>query len=235
MTEALPRFSSLTEIEEWEEKRRNAPPMMRVATLEDMYDPGSEQRRIENHIRCEKERLERQEEERLKALIAVRDVMAYSEAIAHELVERISAGEFLVTICNDENMPTMRRCNQWMRENIDFQGAYKDAIERRLDIFEDQLITICDDASKDFRLVNKRGKQVRVFDPEAILRSKLRVEARRWHLKAYRPAKWGETSTLNVREADAFDPQNMTEDELNKTIAEIEKKSGIVKRVKVAA
>jgi hypothetical protein len=56
------------------------------------------------------------------------------------------------------------------------------------------------------------------------------VEARRWHLKAYRPHKWGEVSTLNVKnEDDSFDPANMSHEELEKMIADIERKVRVVK------
>jgi hypothetical protein len=229
----LPSFASLTEVEKWEEARRNAPPTVRMATAEDLIDPYAgkrEHQRINDHIKSEKERLARIEQERLDALDRVRDVMAYSERLSLEICERIGAGEFRINICSDAHLPTMRRCNQWLRENLDFAALYKQSIEERLNIFEDQLVTIPDDATHDYKIVVKNGKERRVFDPEAIARSKLRVEARRWHLKAYRPQKWGEVSTLNVKnEGEAFDPASMTAEELEKTIADIERKARVSK------
>jgi hypothetical protein len=44
-----------------------------------------------------------------------------------------------------------------------------------------------------------------------------------------RPDRWGETSTLTVKDADAFDPASMTQAELEKVIFDIERKSRVSK------
>jgi hypothetical protein len=62
-----------------------------------------------------------------------------------------------------------------------------------------------------------------------ISRAKLRVDVRKAHLKAYRPERWGEQSTLNVNNYDAMDPDNMTQEELEKKIAELEMKESVIK------
>ena len=59
-------------------------------------------------------------------------------------------------------------------------------------------------------------------------RAKLRVEVRLKHLKAYKPSIWGEQSTLNVKNADQADIENMSAEELAKKIAELEHKDRVV-------
>ena len=111
-------------------------------------------------------------------------------------------------MCADEHLPTVRRVTQWLRENQDFAHLYRDSINDRLTIFEEEVIKIADDASRDFRDVVRNGRTVRVLDGDAIARAKLRVEVRLKHLKAYKPSLWGETSTLNVRSSDQNDIDN---------------------------
>ena len=111
-------------------------------------------------------------------------------------------------------MPTVRRVTQWLRESPEFAALYKDSINDRLTIFEEEVIKIADDASRDFRDVVRHGRPVRVLDGEAIARAKLRVEVRLKHLKAYKPSIWGEQSTLNVKQSDPLDLDQMTTEEL---------------------
>ena len=70
-----------------------------------------------------------QEEAKARAFFkkeqARKEQIPYSEALASEICGRISAGEFLVCICKDEDMPTVRSANQWMKEHSDFAALYK--------------------------------------------------------------------------------------------------------------
>ena len=187
----------------------------------------AEQKRRTEAKRVEQERLE---QERYAKFMARKATIEYSEALAHELVERVAGGEFLTLICEDAHMPTMRNCTQWLRKHTDFAALYKQAIDDRLNRFEDEMCTIADCSKADYKVVVKNGKEKRVHDPEVIARAKLRIDARFKHLKAYRPTRWGEQSTLNVKDvSDDFDPASMSNSDLEKMISEIEHKSKIAK------
>ena len=125
-------------------------------------------------------------------------------------------------------MPTVRRVTQWLKSNSDFAALYRESINDRLTIFEEEVIKIADDASRDFRDVIKNGRTVRVLDGEAIARAKLRVEVRFRHLKALKPSVWGEQSTLAIKSADT-DLENMSQEELDQKLAELEHKDRVVK------
>jgi hypothetical protein len=147
----------------------------------------------------------------------------YTEAKAQEICERVSSGEFLINICKDEDLPTVRRCCQWMKEHPDFNELYRDAINDRLSIFEDEVITIPDEASKDFdEILQKDGTTRDVLDPTKISAAKLRTEVRFRHLKACRPQKWGEQTTIISKNGDELG--DMTTEEVEKKIAELDDK-----------
>jgi hypothetical protein len=154
--------------------------------------------------------------------------MTYSEAIATEICERVSVGELLLDICDDENMPTMRRCNQWLKEHSDFAALFKDSINDRLNGFEEAVIRIADDMKQDFKTIIKNGKERRVVDPDVIARAKIRIDVRFRHLRAFRPERWSEQSTLNVKQSDPLDLDQMTTEELAAKIAELEHKDRVV-------
>jgi hypothetical protein len=174
--------------------------------------------------RLEQERIVK---ERAARLHAIKNVIPYSEALATEICGRISDGELLLSICKEENTPTVRRVNEWLKDHSDFAQLYENAIRDRLIIFEEQTIEISDSMQNDFKTIVKNGKERRVVDPEVIARAKLRVDSRHKYLKAYKPERWGEQSTLNVN--NTSDPvADMPLDELEKKIAELEHKDRVV-------
>jgi hypothetical protein len=181
--------------------------------------------------RREQERLEAERkasEARRRAEIAARkEALSYSDSLAQEICERIAVGELLINICEDDHLPSMRRTNQWIREQPAFNMLYQSALNDRLSVFEEQVIQIADDMRHDFRTVIKNGQERRIADPEMVARAKLRIEVRFRHLKAGRPAKWGDSQTLTVKNAD--DTSNLSADQLEAEIAAIENKSRIVK------
>jgi hypothetical protein len=203
-------------------------------------EAAAEARREGANLREHEER-EKREQERVKAeqeaienkrrieLFVFKSTLPYSELIAQEICERISCGELLINICLDEHLLTMRRINQWLREYDDFNSLYKESLNDRLNIFEEQVIQIADDSANDFKDVVRNGVKHRVLDAEAIARAKLRVEVRFRHLKAGRPQKWGDSTTLNLKSEDKLDTGNLSTEELEAKIASYEEKSRTVR------
>ena len=169
-------------------------------------------------------------EKNVREKIAIRkDALPYTDELAQEICERISIGELLINICLDEHLPSMRRCKQWLVANAEFNILYKSAIDDRLSVFEEQVIQIADDMSRDFKTVIKNSQEKRIPDSEQVARAKLRINVRFRHLKAYRQQRWGDASTLTLKDADAFDTSSMDIEALEREIADIERKEGIVR------
>jgi len=67
----------------------------------------------------------------------------------------------------------------------------------RADIaFGEQILDIADDSRNDW-LIAKNGKQIP--NKELVLRSKLRIEARQFHMSRLHPQTWGDKQTLDVK------------------------------------
>jgi hypothetical protein len=168
------------------------------------------------------------EEDRRKLIMKIRGTLPFTEALAIEICERVSSGELLIDICAAEHLPTVRRTLQWIKESSEFAALYRDSVNDRLTIFEEEVIKIADDAARDFKDVVRHGRPARVLDGDAIARAKLRVEVRFRHLKAFKPSLWAEQSTLHLKQSDATDIDNMTSEELSRKIADLEMKDRIV-------
>jgi hypothetical protein len=156
-----------------------------------------------------------------------KETLPYSEQLAQEICERISIGELLIVICLDPHLPSQRGCLQWLREHDEFNQLYKQSLNDRLSVFEEEVIKIADDAARDFRDVVRSGRTTRVLDGDAIARAKLRVEVRFRHLKAGNPAKWGDQSTVITKDGNALD--DLSTEDLEKRIAELDHKDAVVR------
>ena len=192
---------------------------------------GAKQREHLEREKRERERMEAEgaaiEEKRKVELFVFKSTLPYTEPLALEIAERIACGELLLAICLDDHLPTMRRCKQWLNEHGDFNALYRESLNDRLDIFEEQVIQIADDASRDFREVVRGGVKVRVLDGEAIARAKLRVEVRFRHLKAGRPAKWGDSTTIVTKSEDEC--STLTDEALEKKISDMDFRDRVMK------
>jgi hypothetical protein len=152
-----------------------------VEEIERMWQEQTKPRREQERLKAEQEA---KEAKRRAELFVSKGTLPFSEPRAIEICERVSSGELLIDICVDEHMPTVRRVTRWLRESPEFAALYRDSINDRLTIFEEEVIKIADDASRDFRDVVRHGRPTRVLDGDAIARAKLRVEVRLKHLKA---------------------------------------------------
>jgi hypothetical protein len=181
----------------------------------------------DRRINEKREEHERIEHERFQRLNAIKENLTYSDKLAQTICERISAGELLTSMCREDDMPTLRRCNQWLKEHAEFQALFNMSIQDRLFVFEEQVIEIADDMKNDFKTVIKNGKEKRVADPEMVARAKLRIEVRFKHLKAGKPSKWGDVSTLITKSDDPNDAANLSQEELEKRIADLDTKERV--------
>ena len=146
--------------------------------------------------RWEKIRAEEAENKRRRSIVRAKETLPDPNELAQELCERVAVGELLITICEDEHLPSMRQCNRWLQQYPEFNQLYQSAIQDRLKYFEEEVIKIADDMRDDFKTIIKNGQEKRVPNPEMVARAKLRIEVRFRHLRAGRPQRWGEVTNF---------------------------------------
>lgn len=97
-------------------------------------------------------------------------------------------------MCTDDDMPSQDTIYRWVLNNPEFSERYAEARDIGLDIMADDLLDIADDGSNDWterfdRDGNSIGWKV---NGEAILRSRLRVDTRKWYLSKLAPKRYGD-------------------------------------------
>jgi hypothetical protein len=110
------------------------------------------------------------------------------------ILEQLSDGKSLREICSAPGMPSDRLVRKWAALDADFGPQYVRAREAGMDAMADEIIAIADDTAGDIK-VTSDGKEV--VNQEAINRSRLRVDARKWIMSKIAPKTYGDKLDLN--------------------------------------
>ena len=124
-------------------------------------------------------------------------VTTYTEETALRICERIANGESLKAICEDESMPSQSTVFKWLSEQPSFSERYAHARDAQADALFDDILTIADDGRNDWMQRNFGEESRWVENGEAIRRSQLRIDARKWMASKLKPKKYGDRLDLN--------------------------------------
>lgn len=109
-----------------------------------------------------------------------------------EVIETILAhladGKSMRSVCRMDGMPKMTTVFKWLREDAEFAKHYAQAKKEGVEAMLEDCLEIADDGRNDF-METQYGQKV---DREAIERSKLRVDTRKWFASKILPKKYGE-------------------------------------------
>jgi hypothetical protein len=122
----------------------------------------------------------------------------YTSAVGELICSLISEGQSLVKISKLENMPHVSTVFDWLARGTGerarepykaFADKYVHAREAQAEFYASEIIDIADDATQD-ELFTDEGK--RACNAEFVMRSKLRVDARKWVASKLLPKKYGD-------------------------------------------
>lgn len=119
----------------------------------------------------------------------------YSEEVADRICDALSDARSLRSICLEPDMPSQSTVFRWLADEryAAFRERYARAREAQADALFDEMLDIADDGTNDW-VERKRGdgSTYDAFNKEAVERSKLRVEARKWMAGKLRPKVYGD-------------------------------------------
>jgi hypothetical protein len=128
----------------------------------------------------------------------------YSKELGTAICERIAKGESLRDICSAEDMPSRVSVHAWLldSEKKEFLNQYETACNIRAENMFDELEKIADLPD----------------DAESPMRSRLRVDTRKWYLSKVMPKKFGDKmdvttdgKPLTINFDNAFTPSPETD------------------------
>lgn len=122
----------------------------------------------------------------------------YNERLATEFCKRIALGNSMRTVCKSDDMPDVSTIFDWLRIHEDFAKQYARACEERAEAYVEEIFDIADDAHNDWMEEEYKGRTRTVVNREAIERSKLRADVRKWYASKVRPKKYGDKLDLTT-------------------------------------
>lgn len=126
----------------------------------------------------------------------------YAPAIVDVICDRLADGESLRAICAAENMPNRSTVFRWLRSYPEFAALYAIAREAQADAYADDVVALADEqiigeivTTKD--VVVGKGDAATI-EPvverktaDAVDRSRLMVDSRKWAAARMSPRKYG--------------------------------------------
>jgi hypothetical protein len=147
----------------------------------------------------------------------------YTPEIAETIIERLTDGESLRAICDDDGMPSIGSVIRWARDDLEgFSARYARAREAGYVVLAEEVIAISDDGSRDYTR-DKDGREVP--DHDHINRSRLRVDSRKWLLSKMLPKVYGDKIDLN--HGGEVSIRDRPDDQLESRVADLLRKAGI--------
>lgn len=120
----------------------------------------------------------------------------YNTEIAETVCALIMEGNSLRAIQDMPGMPTKTTILRWVHRYPDFRDQYARALEFRSEAHAEEILEIADDGTNDW-MQQTRGDDVRwIENGEAIRRSQLRIEARKWLMGKHAAKKYGDKQTV---------------------------------------
>jgi hypothetical protein len=116
----------------------------------------------------------------------------FTQEIANKILDRISEGEMLTKICQEEGMPPRKTVYTWMTARPEFKDAYARAREEWAEFYEEKVLSIAFDDKGDFFVENGRT----VADHARVQRARLQVDTLKWFMMKWAPRRYGERPAL---------------------------------------
>jgi hypothetical protein len=123
----------------------------------------------------------------------------FTPQIEAELLERLALGETVSQICSEDRFPVHSYVFEKAAQDSEFADKYVRARELGYLKMAEEILDIADDGRNDWMTKKVGNKEVKVVDREAVERSRLRLDARKWLLSKALPKVYGDKLDLSAK------------------------------------
>jgi hypothetical protein len=121
----------------------------------------------------------------------------YSKKTAEEVCRQLAEGKSLREICRSEDMPHESTVRLWaVQDKNGFSTQYANARRIQALYWADELLEIVDDGSNDWMERNEKDNPGFTVNGDAVARSRLRADTRKWLLSKVLPKVYGDKLDL---------------------------------------
>lgn len=124
----------------------------------------------------------------------------YTEDLAQDICEHLAGGRSLVSWCQMPGHPRYATVARWLETNPEFRERYVRAREAQADFLAEEVVdianTVREAVKKTVSGTGKRKKVEEVYG-DAVDRSRLMMDARKWYAAKLAPKKYGERQQVD--------------------------------------
>lgn len=142
----------------------------------------------------------------------------FSQELADKLCEQLATGDSMRTVCAADDMPSMSSVFKWLRENEEFSKQYARAKAEAADAFVEEILDISDNGVNDWMEKQYGDRKEWVVNGEALQRSKLRVDTRKWIASKLKPKKYGDKLDIESISEITHKFEDLTDEQLEAAI-----------------
>lgn len=117
----------------------------------------------------------------------------FTESIKQEILERLTNGESARSICRDDHMPSWSAFCKFKRTNEDFRNQYAIAWEDGVTTWEQKIMDVACDESRDLQPDGKGGFK---SDNTFVNRDRLKIDTMKWIMCKRMPNIYGDYQKL---------------------------------------
>ena len=119
--------------------------------------------------------------------------MAFNQATADLICERLAGGESLRSICRDEGMPSEATVRAWALDDVQgFAAQYARAREIGYDRLAEEMLAIADTPVLGVKIKTNEKGETETVESDMIEHRRLQVDSRKWMLSKMLPKKYGD-------------------------------------------
>jgi hypothetical protein len=148
---------------------------------------------------------------------------AYTDEIALRVCSEIASGKSLRRICDADDMPVISTIMLWLVDGKHqfFSEQYAEARRIQAEALADEIFDIADDGKNDYvETAGGEGAAAYKVNGEAVARSRLRVDTRKWYLSKVLP-KFADKQ--QIEHSGSIDINKLSDEDLEAKIRELSK------------
>lgn len=116
----------------------------------------------------------------------------YNQKLISKICAELAQGNSLRTVCSSDEMPSLDTVFKWIHKYPKFAEQYARAKQESADAMAEEILDISDDGSNDWMEKHYGDQTEWQTNGEALQRSRLRVDTRKWLMAKMKPKKYGD-------------------------------------------
>jgi len=117
---------------------------------------------------------------------------SYNEVIADAICDELATGRSLLQITEGKDFPSERTVYRWLEINAEFRQKYARAREFQAEHYASQIVALADTPVVARKIVIKADGSEEITIGDAVDRTRLQIDARKWYAARLNPKKYGD-------------------------------------------